>query len=201
LVRVASRLKPVDPLRPLTYSKLFGLLAATGMRRSEAMNLLDDDVGPDGQRLVIRLTKFRKSRQLPLYPSTASALLTYRGQRNQQWPRTPARPFFVGHTGMPLPGPTLHSVFTGLRRSLGWRARGDHPKRRIHDLRHTFALRCVQRWYEEGVPIEQAMFCLCTYLGHGKITDTYWYLTGVPELIAVAGHCFEAFATEPELCS
>ena len=125
MVRVASRLKPVDPLRPLTYSKLFGLLAATGMRRSEALNLLDDDVGPDGQRLVIRLTKFRKSRQLPLYPSTASALLTYRGQRNQQWPRTPARPFFVGHTGMPLPGPTLHSVFTGLRRSLGWRARGD----------------------------------------------------------------------------
>jgi integrase len=119
LVRAASRLKPVDPLRPATYSKLFGLLAATGMRRSEALNLLDDDVGPDGQRLVIRLTKFLKSRQLPLYPSTASALLTYRGQRNQQWPRTPARPFFVGRTGMPQPGATLHSVFSGLRRSLG----------------------------------------------------------------------------------
>jgi integrase/recombinase XerC len=198
LVRAAAQLKPVDPLRPATYSTLFGLLAATGMRRSEALNLLNDDVDPDGQRLVIRLTKFRKSRQLPLHPSTASALLTYRRQRDQLWPRTPARPFFVGCTGMPLRGSTLQSVFTGLRRSLGWRARGDHPKPRIHDLRHTFAVRRVQRWYEDGVSIEQAIFWLCTYLGHGKITDTYWYLTGVPELMAVAGHRFEAFATEPE---
>ena len=201
LVRAAAQLKHVDPLRPATYSTLFGLLAATGMRRAEALNLLDDDVDPDGQRLVIRLTKFRKSRQLPLHPSTASVLLAYRQQRDQLWPRTETRTFFVGPTGLALPGSTLQSVFTGLRRSLEWHARGDHPNPRIHDLRHTFAVRRVQRWYEDGVPIEQAMFWLCTYLGHGKITDTYWYLTGVPELMALAGRRFEAFANEPELGS
>lgn len=84
-------------------------------------------------------------------------------------------------------------------RSVG--ARGEHLNPRIHDLRHTFAVRRVQRWREDSLPIEQAMFWLCTYLGHGKITDTYWYLTGVPELMAVAGRSFEAFATEPERCS
>ena len=201
LVLAATQLKRVDPLRPATYSTLFGLLAATGMRRSEALNLLDDDVDVDGSRLVIRRTKFRKSRQLPLHPSTATALLLYRRERNQCWSRTKLQPFFVGRAGAALCGDTLHAVFSVLRQSLGWRARGDHPQPRIHDLRHTFAVRRVQQWHEHGVPTEQAMFWLCTYLGHAKISDTYWYLTGVPELMAVAGRRFEAFAAEPELRS
>ncbi len=201
LLVAAMRLKRLDPLRPVMYSTFFGLLAATGIRRSEALNLLDDDVDPLGQRLVIRLTKFRKSRQLPLHPSTATALLAYRRERDQRWPRTTAQPFFVGRTGGPLSGSTLQSVFAGLRRSLDWRARGELPEPRIHDLRHTFAVRRVQRWHEDGVQIEQAMLWLCTYLGHAKISDTYWYLTGVPELMAIAGRTFEAFAADPERCS
>lgn len=198
LILAAAQLKRSDSLRPATYSTLLGLLAATGMRRAEALNLRDDDVEADATRLVIRRTKYRKSRQLPLHPSTTQALLLYRQQRDQCWSRTKMQPFFVGRAGTGLCGDTLHAVFSGLRQSLGWRARGDHPQPRIHDLRHTFAVRRVQQWHEHGVPVAQAMFWLCTYLGHAKISDTYWYLTGVPELMAIAGRNFEAFASAQE---
>ena len=198
LVRAAARLKPSDPLRPATYATLFGLLAATGMRRSEALNLLDADIDPDGRRLTIRLTKFRKRRQLPLHPSTATALVAYRRERDRHMPYVAGRPFFVGRNGAAVNASTLAAIFGSLRRSLGWRARGDYAEPRLHDLRHTFAVHRVLRWHQEGTPIDQGMFWLCTYLGHVKISDTYWYLTGVPELMAIAGRSFEAFATDLE---
>ncbi|MBK79553.1 MAG: hypothetical protein CMQ43_01355 [Gammaproteobacteria bacterium] len=86
------------------------------MRRSEALNLLDDDVDVQGRGLIIRQTKFRKSRQLPLHPSTVTVLLAYRRERDRHWPRTKAQPFFVGRTDIPLSGDTLQSVFAELRR-------------------------------------------------------------------------------------
>lgn len=201
LVSAAAELKASDELRPSTYSTLFGLLAATGMRRSEALNLLDRDVDPDGRRLTVRQTKFRKSRQLPLHASTAEALSTYRAKRERLWPRAPDRPFFVGYTGAAINASTLTHLFASLRHTLGWRGRGDYAQPRLHDLRHTFAVRRLLRWYEAGVPIEQGMFWLCTYLGHAKISDTYWYLTGVPELMAIAGRAFEAFTAGVEQAS
>lgn len=201
LVRAAARLKPTDALRPVTYAALFGLLAATGMRRSEVVNLLDSDVETDGTRLTIRLTKFRKSRQLPLHPSTAEALTAYRRERERYWPDSANQTFFVGHNGAAINLDTLAAVFVSLRRLLGWRARGDHAEPRIHDLRHTFAVRRVQHWHQTGTSIDQAMFWLCTYLGHAKVSDTYWYLTGVPELMAIAGSTFETFASDMAHCS
>ena len=198
LVRAAARLQPSDALRPATYATLLGLLAATGMRRSEALNLRDTDIDPDGRRLTIRLTKFRKHRQLPLHPSTAAALVAYRRERDRQWPRVPEQPFFVGCDGTAVNASTLASVFVNLRRSLGWRARGDYAEPRLHDLRHTFVVQRLLRWQEGSLPIDQGMFWLCTYLGHAKISDTYWYLTGVPELMAIAGRAFEAFADDAE---
>lgn len=199
LLIAAAKLSPFGTgLRPATYSTLFGLLAATGMRVSEALNLTDEDVRTDGRQLVVRQTKFRKSRQLPLHESTASALLAYRRAREQYWSGTGDQHFFVGGDGTYLKMPTVQGVFKALRSSLGWSARGDHAQPRIHDLRHTFAVRRVQSWHEQSVPIEQAMFWLCTYLGHAKISDTYWYLTGVPELMAIAGQCFETFACASE---
>jgi integrase len=65
---------------------------------------------------------------------------------------------------------------------------------RIHDLRHTFAVRRLLRWYEEGVEVNQKILALATYLGHAKVTDTYWYLSAVPELMAVTAQRFEHFA-------
>lgn len=201
LVEAAATLEGGDGLRGLTYATLFGLIAATGLRISEAINLADSDVDLAGGHLTVRMTKFRKTRRLPLQDSTIAALMTWRKRRDRRWPRDCQGPFFVGHRGTAMRVGSVHWVFQGLRRSLGWKARGAHPEPRIHDLRHTFAVRRVQLWHEEEAPIEQAMFWLCTYLGHAKISDTYWYLTGVPELMAVAGNRFEAFAAGPAAAS
>jgi hypothetical protein len=90
-------------------------------------------------------------------------------------------------------------VFERLRKQLAWTtARGGHARPRIHDLRHTFAVRRVQLWHESNVTIDHGMFWLCTYLGHAKISDTYWYLTGVPELMSVIGAQFEGFVLNQE---
>jgi integrase len=103
--------------------------------------------------------------------------------------------FFVGSTGNPLAKTTVHWTFQRLRKHLGWVARGSHPAPRIHDLRHTFICRRVQLWHEQGTDIDNAMLALATYVGHAKVSDTYWYLTGVPELMAVAGRNFEDFVS------
>jgi integrase len=102
-------------------------------------------------------------------------------------------PFFVSAAGSALPSRTVHSVFVGLRTRLGWHSRGEHPHPRIHDLRHTFAVRRVLAWQKCGA-IEHGLLMLCTYLGHAKVSDTYWYLTAVPELMAIVGDSFERFA-------
>lgn len=197
LVEAAAALEGGDGLRGATYATLFGLIAATGLRLSEAIGLADADVDLAGARLTVRLTKFRKTRRLPLQASTVGALAAWRERRDRRWPQDPEGPFFVGHRGTALSRRNVEWVFAGLRRTLGWQARGSHPAPRIHDLRHTFAVRRVQLWHEEGTPIGQAMFWLCTYLGHAKISDTYWYLTGVPELMAAAGRRFEHSGQTP----
>ena len=89
----------------------------------------------------------------------------------------------------------INKVFQKLRTNLRWTARGGHGEVRIHDLRHTFICRRIQLWHEHGADIDNAMAALSTYVGHAKISDTYWYLTGVPELMAVAGKRFELFAS------
>lgn len=93
-------------------------------------------------------------------------------------------------------GRTVHYVFQRLRAGLGWTARGGYGQVRIHDLRHTFICRRVQLWHEHGADIDNAMAALSTYVGHVKVSDTYWYLTGVPDLMAVAGKRFELFAAD-----
>jgi hypothetical protein len=84
-------------------------------------------------------------------------------------------------------------VFQKLRAQLGWTARGAYTGR-IHDLRHTFICRRVQLWHEHGAVIDNAMAAFSSYVGHAKVSDTYWYLTGVPDLMAVTGRRFELFA-------
>jgi integrase len=93
-----------------------------------------------------------------------------------------------------LPKRTVHGVFQRLRGELGWTVRGAYPQTRIHDLRHTFICRRVQLWHKYGADIGNAMAALSTYVGHAKVSDTYWYLTGVPDLMALAGERFELFA-------
>jgi len=201
LLAAARRLNPPGSLRPMTFETLFGLIAAAGLRVSEALALLDADVDLSAGMLTIRQSKFAKSRQLPLHPSTVEALARYRRLRRRQVRTTAEMPFFVGtrgrRLGQPLGERQVHRVFIELRDRLGWINRGAHAGPRIHDLRHSFAVRRVLLWHEHGIDIDQAMLALSTYLGHAKISNTYWYLTGVPELMALAGNKFERYAEAP----
>ncbi len=197
LLAEAGRLAPSAGLRPTTYRTLFGLFAATGLRLSEALCLRDRDVDLSSGVLTVRQTKFKKSRCVPVHPTTVTALRNYHGARDGAVGRDPDRPFFVSPVGRALTTQTVHRVFAQLRTRLGWVARGGHPRPRIHDLRHTFAVRRVQLWHQHaqrGVTIDHGMLWLSTYLGHATISDTYWYLTGVPELLAIVGQTFERFA-------
>lgn len=198
LMVAARGMDPQDGLRPLTFAALFGLIASAGLRVSEALSLLDADVDLVNGSLTVRQAKFGKSRLLPLHPSTVAALSCYRQMRNRLVHTTVETPFFIGtrgrRLGRPLGERQVHKVFIELRDKLGWVDRGAHGGPRIIDLRHSFAVRRLMMWHEQGVDVDQAMLALSTYMGHAKISHTYWYLTGVPELMALAGNKFERFA-------
>ncbi|MDP2821930.1 MAG: tyrosine-type recombinase/integrase [Sulfuritalea sp.] len=201
LLAAASQLGPRGSLRPATFATLFGLMASTGLRVSEAIHLRDADVDLKRGIVTIRQTKFAKSRQLPIHPSTVDALARYRRQRAQYVPTTADAPFLISsrgrRLGQPLGARQAHRVFVALRDSLGWVNRGAHAAPRLHDLRHTFAVRRVMLWHINGTDVDQMMLALSTYMGHAKIVYTYWYLTAVPELMALAGGKFEHFADLP----
>ncbi|RLA42325.1 MAG: integrase [Gammaproteobacteria bacterium] len=202
LLAAARGLNPQGGLRPATFETLFGLIASAGLRVSEALSLLDTDVDLSDSTLMVRQTKFAKSRLLPLHPSTVEVLIRYRQLRSRQVPATADTPFFVGtrgrRLGQPLSDRQVHRVFNELRGQLSWVNRGAHDNPRIHDLRHSFAVRRLMLWHEQGIDVDQAMLALSTYLGHAKISNTYWYLTGVPELMALAGSKFERFVEAAE---
>jgi integrase len=202
LLAAASKLGPDGGLRPAVMQTLFGLIACTGLRISEALGLLDADVDLKGCVLTIRQSKFGKSRLVPLHPSAIEMLARYRMQRARYVRTTPELPFFVASRGRLLGKPIgdrqVHRIFDDLRRQLGWVDRGSHGTPRIHDLRHSFAVRRLVLWHEQGVDISQRMLALSTYLGHAKVSNTYWYLTGVPELMGLVGQRFERFANPKE---
>jgi integrase len=198
LLAAARQLGPQGSIRPATYETLFGLMASTGLRVSEAIHLCDADVDLKHGMLTIRQTKFAKSRQLPMHPSTVAALACYRRQRARHIPARADMAFLISsrgrRLGQPLSDRQAHRVFNELRDSLGWVNRGAHEAPRLHDLRHTFAVRRIMLWHADGTDIDQMMLALSTYMGHAEIFYTYWYLTAVPELMALAGGKFERFA-------
>lgn len=193
LLRAAAGLGPAGALRPHTYVTLFGLLASTGLRISEAVRLTREDADLDAGVLTIRETKFHKSRLVPLHPTTTAALRRYAARRDHQHSLVRLPAFFLTERGTSLKDTRVRMTFTALRESLGWVGLGG-PPRRIHDIRHTFAVTRLLRWYQEGADIDRRIAALSTYLGHVKVTDTYWYLTAVPELLAVASARYERFA-------
>jgi integrase len=193
----------IPGLRGATYETLFGLIASSGLRVSEAVHLLDTDVDLKSGMLTIRQTKFAKSRHVPLHPSTVEVLKHYRSQRNVSIKVMDDTPFFIGtrgrHLGHGLDLRQVHRVFINLRDQLGWINRGAHDGPRIHDLRHTFVVRRVLLWQAQGLDVDQQMLALSTYVGHTNVTNTYWYLTGIPQLMAVAAEKFESFTQMPEV--
>ncbi len=197
LLDATRQLGPPGSLRAATFETLFGLMAATGLRVCEALHLQDADVDLKHGMLTVRGSKFAKSRQLPLHPGTVDALARFRRRRRRNVPTTDDTPFFTGNRGrrlgQPLGERQVHRVFNQLRDRLHRANRGAHAASRLHDLRHTFAVRRLMDWHREGTDLDRMMLALSTYSGHTKIAHTYWYLSAVPELMALAGNRFERF--------
>jgi len=174
------------PFRAATYQVLIGLLAATGMRVGEAIGLDRGDLDAGQGLLTIRSGKFGKSRQLPLHPSALHALAGYAGLRDSAH-RRPAEPaFLLSTTGTRLIYKNVHFTFHELVKAAGLRPRSAACRPRIHDLRHTFAVTTLTRWYADGGDVAARLPLLSTWLGHVVPAGTYWYLTGTPELLALA---------------
>jgi integrase/recombinase XerD len=182
----AKQLPPPGSLRPHTFYTLFGLVAACGLRISEALALQIDDLRPDG--LYIRETKFRKSRLVPLHPTTAKQLALYLDRRRQV-ARLETH-LFVSLRNKPLRYPTVNETFLFLLRKLGLRAGPGQPGPRLHDARHTFASRALEKGPHEPARITRHLLALSTYLGHAHVADTYWYLQSTTQLVTdIANDC------------
>ena len=187
LIEAALRLRPKGGLRPLTYATLIALLSATGLRISEALKLTVADVTGDG--LLIRETKFRKTRLVPLHDTAAAGLQRYLARRR---PRTDDDPMFIGKRGGPLRYIAVKETFDRLVSKAGI-VMATRRRPRLHDLRHTFAVRALQ-----GSPAGRSrsgahMAALSTYMGHVNIYATYWYLEATADLmrdVAAAGEGF-----------
>lgn len=186
LLAAALALPPENGLRRWTCHTLFGLIAVTGMRISEAMGLERDDVDLDAGVLMVRLTKFGKSRLVPLHATTCAALRKYANRRDTHLGLHCGSTFFVTEQGRRLLYQYVHRVFWRLSREIGLRRPGDRIGPRIHDFRHSFAIRTLLDWYRAGKNVEQQLPALSTYLGHSCVRDTYWYLSACPELMGEA---------------
>lgn len=194
LLDAAAQLPPAGGLRPATYETFFGLLAATGLRISEALRLTLEDVDLEAGIITVRETKFCKSRLVPLHLTTTEALQRYARLRNVKIPAPSSDDFFLSDGGRRMLQDTVQRRFRRLCDQLHWRSRGGHPAPRIHDLRHSFITHCILRWYQQGINLDKEILALSTYVGHAEVTYTYWYITGVPELMAIATRRFEKFA-------
>jgi integrase len=196
LLGATDQLSPV--FRACTFRTLVGVLAVTGLRTSEACRLDRADVDLADGILTIRDTKFGKSRQVPLHASTVDALRGYAEERDRRHPtpRTPA--FLVSTRGTRLDAHNLSHTFAGLVRAAGIQTPAGARRPRLHDLRHTFATTTLLRWYQEGADVPARLPLLTTYLGHADPKSTYWYLSGAPELLALAAARLErTFGGQP----
>jgi integrase/recombinase XerD len=199
LLAAALRLSPDDVLRRWTYYVLFGLLAVSGMRISEVLGLRLHDVDLQNSVLTVRGTKFGQSRLVPLHPSANKELTRYRSRRDRYLlGRDASDYFFVSKRGNRLDGAEVRRTFYALSRKIGLRGPSDSHGPRLHDLRHRFAVGTLVHWYRSGEDVERRISVLSTYLGHIHVDDTYWYLTGCPELMGLAVKRLERRWREPE---
>lgn len=196
LLDATERLKPIGGLRGATCQTVFGLLASSGLRISEALNLTRDTVDLDSGVLDVRNTKFHQCRFVPLHATVVSHLLTYAQRRDREIPTAGCDRFFIRQDGQPVSQRHVLYALQSLCKELGWTVRGDHVRHRLHDLRHTFIVRSVLRLYEQGADVDRGIPILSTYVGHAKLEDTYWYLTGIPELMSVAAKRFHAYVEQ-----
>lgn len=186
------------PLRAATYRTLIGLLSATGMRVGEAIGLDLGNADLDNGVLTIRNGKHGKSRLVPLHGTTARALRDYLKARDRFLPggaRTPA--VLISPAGTRLLYCNVHATWKKLAAAAGLAPRSGSCRPRIHDLRHSFAVRTMLDAYEAGRDGQETLAALSTYLGHADPKATYWYLTASPELMAAAGQRLGTWLERP----
>jgi integrase/recombinase XerD len=194
IVEAAADLPSINGIRALTCSTLFGLIAVTGLRVSEAVSLDVADVDLESGLVTVRRGKLGKARLLPLSDSSTMRLVAYSKERDRLLGE-PSKPFFVSDRGERLTDCGARYNFAAVCRTIGLR-RPEKFKRhgrgpRIHDLRHTFAVRTLVNWYRAGKDPAQEMVKLTTYLGHANPAHTYWYIEAVPELLELASQRVE----------
>lgn len=183
LLQLTQRLRSTRGVRPLAYKCLLGLLSVSGLRIGEALALLRQDVDLDAGVLTIRETKFRKSRLVPIHPSTVNVLRQYRNQCDLRFPTRSNDFFFISDLGRPLEVSAVRRTFYELSRWAGLRKGPINRGPRLHDFRHRFAVQTMIQWHRAKQDVERRLPVLSTYLGHAHVSDTYWYLTHCPELM------------------
>jgi integrase/recombinase XerD len=193
---IAAAQELPSPLRRATFGTLVGLRWVSGMRVGETLRLDHEDVDLARGILLVRDSKFGKSREIPVHETTTAALRAYARRRDQLCPQANTPAFLVSHTGTRLRYDNFHLTFLGLVRQAGITSRSSACRPRPHDLRHSFAVRTLTGWYRDGEDVEARLPQLSTYLGHAHPGSTYWYLSAAPELLALAARRLEA-TTEP----
>lgn len=184
LIHAARHLS--HPLRAATFESFIGLMAATGIRTGEAMGL--DRCDPDLDRgvLLVRGTKFGKSRLVPLHPTTVEQLADYQRRRDELCPHPSTEAFFLSGAGTRLNHTNASKTFTRLLKAAGLTAPAGAGKPRLYDLRHTFAVTTLVNWYAADADVAHRLPALSTYLGHVSPATTYWYLHACPQLMTAA---------------
>jgi integrase/recombinase XerD len=202
IMAAARKLGPPGGLRPLMLSTLIGLLYATGLRISEALDLTLGDIAPRRRVIEVRKGKFGKSRYVPIDHSTAHHLGVYlRCRCHAGFSTTATAPLFPNRIGMRRRRPGFEAVFLQILRELGLRGPKGERGPRIHDLRHTFAVTRLLAWYRRGSHLGAKLPLLSTYLGHSTLTGTEVYLQATAQLLESAGRRFHAYFAEPPVIS
>ena len=194
LLAASRRLTP--PLRAATFETLLGLLSVTGVRVGEAMRLDRDDIDWDEGVLIVRSSKFGRSRELVCHDTTMDALGSYSARRDQLCRSAASPSFFVSRQGRRLIHHSVYATFHRLLDEAGLDRARNGRRPRVHDLRHSFAVSTLLRWYREGRDVPALLPLLSTYMGHIQPSSTFWYLRATPELLAVAAELVDDNDTE-----
>lgn len=181
-----------SPLAALSMTTLIGLMAATGLRTSEALRLEQTDVDYDSGLLLVRYAKYGKTRELPLHPHTVTALQDYALRRGHLWPGTAGSHLLLADDGRRLGETSVAPTFRALLTEVGISVPEGRRTPRLHDLRHTFAVATLQDWHAAGEDVQRRLPQLSAYLGHVNPAHTYWYLQAVPELMSVVADRLQA---------
>jgi len=194
LLTAAKGVQPHRGLRAAAYVAVLGLIASSGLRISEALHLQVADVCLDAEQphVVVRETKFKKSRIVPLHTTVVKRLKDYADRRTRHCHARRAHTFFVTDRGQPIDQKYMERWFAGITDKIGLRT---PPGRRptIHSLRHTFAVRRLTQWYEEGKSVWELVPNLSVFLGHVSPAESYWYISATPDLLNAASDRFSSY--------